>query len=151
MGGVRDVLTREQEAKFRLFGFEKIVGAFSIDEMARISADFDEVLAESRNWEPFPGQERQIVTGFVEKHAGLTALVEDDRVYCPVEQLIGEPPLWIESDGNLYVGDTYWHPNGRVTRPLWIKVALYLDPLTAESGCLQSFQVHISRVISFGP
>ena len=61
------MLTPEQEAKFRLFGFEKIVGAFSTDEMARISADFDEVLAESRNGEPFPGQERQIVTGFVEK------------------------------------------------------------------------------------
>ena len=63
--------------------------------------------------------------------------MEDDRVYGPVEQLIGEPPLWIESDGNLYVGDTYWHPDGHVTRPLWIKVALYLDPLTEESGCLR--------------
>jgi hypothetical protein len=131
------VLTPEQEAKFRLFGFEKIEGAFSADEMAGISHDFDEVLAECRNGEPFPGQERQLVTGFVEKRASLTALVEDDRIYGPVEQLIGEPPLWIESDGNLYVGDTYWHPDGRVTRPLWIKVALYLDPLTSETGSLR--------------
>ena len=131
------MLTPEQEAHFRLFGFLRVPHAFSAEEVGSISADFDEVLSESREGNPFDGKERQIVMGFVEKRPSLTALVEDDRVYEAVEQLLAGPPVWIGSDGNLYVGDTYWHPDNRAHLPISIKVALYLDPVNENTGCLR--------------
>ena len=131
------MLTPQQEAHFRLFGFLLVPHAFSAAEVGRISADFDEVLSESRDGKPFAGQERQIVMGFVERRPSLTALVEDDRVYEAVEQLLGGPPVWIGSDGNLYVGETYWHPDSRAHLAISIKVALYLDPVDENTGCLR--------------
>jgi ectoine hydroxylase-related dioxygenase (phytanoyl-CoA dioxygenase family) len=131
------VLTHEQEAHFRLFGFLVLRGAFDPSEMAAISQDFDEVLSEARAGLPFGGAERQIVMGFIEKRPSLIAIVEDDRIYEAVQQLLSGTPVWIGSDGNLYVGDTYWHPDARAYQPLGIKVALYLDPVGQESGCLR--------------
>lgn len=131
------MLTLEQEAHFRLFGFLVLRGAFGPFEMIRISQDFDEVLAEGRGGVPFAGGERQIVMGFIEKRPSLMAIVEDDRIYEAVQQLLSGTPVWIGSDGNLYVGDTYWHPDARAYQPPGIKVALYLDPVGQENGCLR--------------
>jgi hypothetical protein len=131
------VLTAQQEAHFRLFGFLRVPHAFSPAEMDRIIEEFDEVLSDSLDGRPFDGKERQIVMGFVEKRPSLTALVEDDRVYEAVEQLLAGPPVWIGSDGNLYVGETYWHPDSRAHLALSIKVALYLDPVDESTGCLR--------------
>ena len=42
------------------------------------------------------------------------------------------------SDGNFYVGDTLWHSDGyRDTKYLSFKLAFYLDPVTADTGCLR--------------
>jgi Phytanoyl-CoA dioxygenase (PhyH) len=131
------VLTAEQEAHFRLFGFLLVPHAFSRAEMDGIMADFDAVLCDSLRGKDFDGRERQIVMGFVEKRPSLAALVEDDRVYEAVEQLLGGPPVWIGSDGNLYVGETYWHPDSRAHLALSIKVALYLDSVGEDTGCLR--------------
>ncbi len=131
------MLTREQERHFRLFGYVCLRQAFNEKETAKISLDFDEVLAESLDGQPFAGEKRQLVVGFVEKRPSLSALVADDRVFEPVEQLMCGTPLWIESDGNLYVGDTHWHPDAAVHFPLWIKVALYLDPVDKGTGSLR--------------
>jgi hypothetical protein len=131
------MLTREQEAYFETFGFIVMRGCFSTDEMARIGRDFDDVLAQDRQGQPFDGGKRQAVLGFIEKRPLLSALAEDDRIYAPIEQLLGEGFVWIGSDGNLYVGDTGWHPDGSNLGYRRIKVAFYLDPVRAESGCLR--------------
>ena len=44
--------------------------------------------------------------------------------------------MWIGSDGNLYVGDTHWHPDNRA-KYRRIKVAFYLDHVTKDTGCLR--------------
>jgi hypothetical protein len=131
------MLSREQEAYFATFGFIVMRGCFSADEMARIGRDFDEVLAQDRQGQPFDGAKRQAVLGFIEKRPLLSSLAEDDRIYRPIEQLLGEGFVWIGSDGNLYVGDTGWHPDGSNLGYGRIKVAFYLDPVRAESGCLR--------------
>jgi ectoine hydroxylase-related dioxygenase (phytanoyl-CoA dioxygenase family) len=77
------------------------------------------------------------VLGFIEKRPLLTHLVEDDRIYEPLEQLLGPGFVWVGSDGNLYVGDTNWHPDGSNLGYMRIKVAFYLDPVTKETGCLR--------------
>ena len=131
------MLTTEQIAHFETFGFVIRQQCFSATEMAAISRAFDDVLAADRQGQPFDGAARQAVLGFIEKRPLLSALVEDDRVYEPLEQLLGPGFVWIGSDGNLYVGDTGWHPDGSVLDYGRIKVALYLDRVTKDTGCLR--------------
>lgn len=137
-GDVSEVrmLSSGQQAHFETFGFLVRQRLFSAAEMAEIGSSFDNVLAADRNGLEFPGDKRQAVLGVVEKSPALTKLVEDDRIYEAVEQLLGRGFVWIGSDGNLYVGDTGWHPDGSVDYPR-IKVVFYLDPVTRDSGCLR--------------
>ena len=131
------MLTKEQIAHFETFGFVIRRQCFSAGEMEEISGAFDDVLTEDRQGRPFDGAARQAVLGFIEKRPLLSGLVEDDRIYQPLEQLLGPGFVWIGSDGNLYVGDTGWHPDGSVLDYGRIKVALYLDPVTKDTGCLR--------------
>lgn len=131
------MLTNAQKAHFETFGFIVLRNCFSAEETDAISRTFDEVLDEDRQGRPFDGLKRQAVLGFIEKRALLSHLVEDDRIYAPLEQLLGPGFVWIGSDGNLYVGDTNWHPDGSNQGYMRIKVAFYLDPVTKESGCLR--------------
>jgi len=131
------MLTTEQQAHFATFGFIVLRQAFSPAEMETISHAFEDVLTADRQGRAFEGVKRQAVLGFIEKRPLLTHLVEDDRIYEPLEQLLGPGFVWIGSDGNLYVGDTNWHPDGSNLGYRRIKVAFYLDPVTKESGCLR--------------
>lgn len=78
-----------------------------------------------------------MVLGFVEQRPGLAKLVEDDRIYNVIEDLLGPDFVWITSDGNLYVGDTEWHPDASLPTYHLIKIAFYLDPVRKDSGCLR--------------
>jgi ectoine hydroxylase-related dioxygenase (phytanoyl-CoA dioxygenase family) len=131
------MLSQPQQAYFETFGFIVMRGLFSADEMAAIGRDFDDVLAQDRQGQPFDGASRQAVLGFIEKRPLLSSLAEDDRIYEPIEQLLGQGFVWIGSDGNLYVGDTGWHPDGSNLGYGRIKVAFYLDRVRADSGCLR--------------
>jgi hypothetical protein len=130
------MLTQQQVNHFETFGFIVWQEAFPPDEIASISQQFDDVLSEDRHGRDFEGDKRQGVLGFLEQREGLRRLVEDDRIYTSVEQLLGPGFVWIGSDGNLYVGDTRWHPdNSEPYRRM--KVAFYLDPVDRDSGCLR--------------
>jgi len=129
------MLTPEQRAHFETFGFLVLRQAFEPDEMAAISREFDEALAQDRHGQEFSGEKRQAVFAVVEKR--MPWLVEDDRIYEPIEQLLGPGFVWIGSDSNLYVGDTGWHPDGSMLGYGRIKVALYLDPVAKDTGCLR--------------
>ena len=131
------MLTKEQIAHFETFGFVIRRHCFSESEMEEICRAFDDVLTEDRQGRPFDGAVRQAVLGIIEKRPLLSGLVEDDRIYQPLEQLLGPGFVWIGSDGNLYVGDTGWHPDGSDLDYGRIKVALYLDPVTKDTGCLR--------------
>ena len=100
------MLAAEQIAHFDTFGFVVRQQCFSASEMEEIGAAFDEVLTEDRQGKPFNGEARQAVLDFIEKRPLLSALVEDDRIYEPLEQLLGPGFVWVGLDGNLYVGDT---------------------------------------------
>lgn len=130
-------ITSEKAAFFQTFGFCVLRQAFSADEMTAIGEEFDDLLSLDRKGKPFPGKKRQSLYGIAEKSPLLTGLVEDDRIYKTVEQLLGPGFIWLCSEGNLYVGDTQWHPDGtRLDYPP-MKVSLYLDPLMKETGCLR--------------
>ena len=131
------MLTAEQKSHFETFGFLALRGYFSPDEMGAFSCAFDELLAEDRQGQPFPGEKRQAVFGFIEKRPLLRRLAEDDRIYEPIQQLLGPGFVWIGSAGNLYVGDTGWHPDCQDLDYGKIKVIFYLDPVRKDTGCLR--------------
>ena len=133
------MLTAAQISHFETFGFIVTRQAFSPDEVADITRDFVDILEEDRQGQPFAGETRHAVLAFVEKRPLLRKLVEDDRIHGPIEQLLGPNFIWRGSDGNLYVGDTAWHPDaaGIELNYTRIKVAMYLDPVTADTGCLR--------------
>jgi ectoine hydroxylase-related dioxygenase (phytanoyl-CoA dioxygenase family) len=130
------MLTQQQLNHFETFGFIVWQQAFSPDEMATITAQFEDVLAEDRQGQEFKGDKRQGVHGFLEMRDDLRKLLEDDRIFGAVEQLLGPGFVWIGSDGNLYVGDTRWHPDNSAQYAR-VKVAFYLDPVGAQTGCLR--------------
>ncbi len=131
------MLTEQQVNYFNTFGFLVMRAAFSRDEVARISACFDKVLERDRHGQDFDGERRQGVLGFVEQDEGLFRLLKDDRIYGPMEQLLGPGFVWLTSDGNLYVGDTHWHPDSPTVGDFRIKIAFYLDPVSRDTGCLR--------------
>ena len=133
------MLTAAQKSHFDTFGFIVRRGAFSADEVGDIIREFTDVLEEDRKGQPFAGEKRQAVLAFVEKRPLLRSLVEDDRIHGPIEQLLGPNFIWGGSDGNLYVGDTAWHPDNSDLdlNYIRIKVAMYLDPVVHDTGCLR--------------
>ncbi len=130
------MLSAEQKAYFEIFGFIVMRECFSLAEMAEISAKFDQALTEDRQGQPFDGEKRHCVYSVPETR--FPWLIEDDRIFEPIEQLLGPGFVWIGSDSNLYIGDTGWHPDTPVdTYYDGIKVAFYLDPVTKDTGCLR--------------
>ena len=133
------MLTPEQKLYFETFGFLVMRQYFSPDETAEISRLFDEVMTEARHGKPFTREKRQMLLSLIEQRPELSKLIEDDRIYGVAEDLLGPDFIWIGGDGNLYVGDTSWHSDlgGRLPDYSVIKIALYLDPVRVDSGCLR--------------
>ena len=65
-------------------------------------------------------------------------LIDDESIHQIPESLLG-PDFWLDgADGHLRAGDTPWHGSDGHDEDLgWVKVAIYLDPLNRDSGCLR--------------
>ena len=137
------MLTKQQKAYFTTFGFLIFKKLFNPEEIRKITEESDSILDEDRGGKPFDGKARQAVMRFVERRPFLSTLLTDDRIYEGVKDLLGENFFWIGGDGNLYVGDTQWHSdtsgNDNELDFDKIKVALYLDPVGKNTGCLRVF------------
>lgn len=131
------MLTLGQIAHFDTFGYLVLRGLFSAEEMAVIDREFEEVMAEDRAGESFRGDKRHAVVACAEKRPALRSVIDDDRIYGAMEDLLGPDLIWFGSDGNYYTGDTAWHSDGTVMDIGRIKVAFYLDPVTLDTGCLR--------------
>ena len=132
------MLTDQQVSFWKTFGYLVFRDVFPQKEIDQIRRDQDDVMAEDREGRPFTGEETQTVLWFVEQRPSLARLAEDDRIYSRIERLLGPGFIWCESDGNYYVGDTQWH-GGDGERQLlqMIKVAIYPDPVTRDTGSLR--------------
>ena len=131
------MLTAEQISYFETFGFLLMRQYFSPEEMEAITREFDQLIEADRKGKPFEGKERGSVMAFVEKSPLLMPLIEDDRIYEPMEQLLGPDFLWQGSGGHLYVGPSGWHSDDSVPGYDRIKINFYLDPVTKDTGCLR--------------
>ena len=131
------MVSEQEKNHFETFGYLLKKACYSREEIGQITQVFDHVLDEDRQGEAFAGEKRQAVLGCIEKHQVLCNLVTDDRIFDIIHALLGDDFVWIGSDGNLYVGDTGWHPDGSQLGYARIKVAFYLDPVARETGCLR--------------
>jgi hypothetical protein len=135
-------LTSVELAHFDTFGYIARRGLFSPAKMEQISRDYDDVMDEGRGGKPFVGPRRQQVLGICGLRPGLMRLIDDDRIYLPIVQLLGSSPVFLGSDATLFCGSKSWHPDGSPRNEaefsyIRIKVAFYLDPLRSKTGCLR--------------
>ncbi|MEZ4707022.1 MAG: phytanoyl-CoA dioxygenase family protein [Caldilineaceae bacterium] len=139
-------LTPQQLNFMDLFGYLVFPGLLS-DRIERITAEFEAVFAThggGHNGRPHDGTARSCILPFVDQTAYLASLIDDPRVDGIFASLLGADYTYLGSDGNFYVGDTNWHSDtdwsgkmrGKPPR-VFYKMALYLDPVTAESGALR--------------
>ena len=134
-------LTPEEVAHLETFGFIVLRGLFSPEEMEAIGREFNELTEEDRQGQPFKGEKRQQVYGFCERRPLLMQIVDDERIYEPLERLLGPDFMFWSSVGNLFVGNKSWHPDGSPRSEAEfdynrVKIGFYLDPLRKDTGCL---------------
>jgi ectoine hydroxylase-related dioxygenase (phytanoyl-CoA dioxygenase family) len=139
-------LTSQQLAFMDTFGYLVFPGLFR-DEIARITAEFETVFAThggGHDHKPHDGKARSCIVPFIDQSEYLAALIDDPRIEGIFASLLGEDFNYLGSDGNFYVGDTNWHSDtdwsgkmrGAPPR-VFYKMALYLDPVTRETGALR--------------
>jgi len=139
------MLTPEQIAHFETFGFLLLRQTFSSQEMEKITR------AAEKQWKECLRREAVDEHGihmnfFAETSQVLTELIDDDRIFKSVEQLLGPDFIWVGSEGNVTSRATHrWHSD----RKCWLKeeqeeviyrrlkLMLYLDPVTKDTGCLR--------------
>jgi ectoine hydroxylase-related dioxygenase (phytanoyl-CoA dioxygenase family) len=136
-------LSTQNVAFFRTFGFLKLAGLLR-DDIADITAAFDEVVSDESQYrlethEAVHGHRPRVtIPLIVERHPTLTALKHDPRIRGIATSLLGEKYRYDESDGNIFQCETDWHNDiYGATKGRHIKISLYLDPLTGESGALR--------------
>ena len=81
-----------------------------------------------------------MIIPFADRDEYLAGLLDDPRIDGVVQSLLGPDYNYAGSDGNYYVGDTNWHSDHDLAAPYHsLKIAFYLDPVDAASGCLRVF------------
>jgi ectoine hydroxylase-related dioxygenase (phytanoyl-CoA dioxygenase family) len=139
------MLTPQQIAHYKTFGFLFISQAFSADEMEAITREAEAVWEEDREGQPVP-EKGQHLTYFVEQRPALTKLVDDARILGTVESLLGTDLIWVGSEGNFATNEEHgWRSDRKYFRPEenslidypQIKMMMYLDSVTRDTGCLR--------------
>ena len=87
------MLTPAQIAHFETFGFLLLRRVFTSAEMVKITCEANQVWRENLERQ-LDGTRHQLVIPFVEKRPLLAQLPEDDRIYLPIEDLLGPGFVW---------------------------------------------------------
>ena len=134
------MLTPQQTNFFHTFGFLKLPGLFR-EEFPRIEASFHEVWGTQgggHDGSAHDGMQRSALVPFIDKHEYLSALIDDPRIDGIASAILGDDYNYMFSDGNFFVGPTFWHSDRYYNKPyLSLKVAFYLDRVTKDTGCLR--------------
>ncbi len=122
---------------FNTFGYLHFPALFDPDETAWITREFDLSIQEFGAGKDHDGSRRTMFGGPIEHRPELCTLLDDARVKGVIGGVLGEDFNYASGDGNYYSGDTHWHPDGNWGQLFACKVAFYLDPLKADTGCLR--------------
>ena len=137
------MLTEDQIHHFRVFGFIVLRQAFDRGEIEELGRLADEIWTAELGHRP-AGEEQVSTAPFLELRSDTLPLIEDDRLYTPMTQLLGRDMMWMGSEG---VRGTmtrrpyhHWHadrPGPRELGYLRIKIMVYLDPMRKDAGALR--------------
>jgi len=146
-------LTDSQIRNFRTFGFLKLPGLLSADEIDKCRQELDLSMppptyngSNGSNGSPNgQGRDRSVKGGGLNDFAMLSdaptpftaSLLDDDRFADVAQQLLGRPVLGVSTNGRIWRGDTQWHPDMAELGFTGMRFAIYLDPLTADNGALR--------------
>jgi len=137
------MLTPEEIAHFKTFGYLLLRQVFDVHEMTTLIRAAEDLWASDATRET--DKERRF-DAFFERSPLPTSIVTDDRIYPVVEDLLGSGFLWVGSEGNISNrSEVNWHPDRKYYREgeghwidyLQLKVMMYLEKVTRETGCLR--------------
>lgn len=129
-----EILTESQKRFFTTFGYLAFKGLLR-QEIGRITEEF------TKNFEDkgvvHDHQRRSCLVPFIDQREYLSALVDHPAIVEIAQGLLGADFNYLGSDGNYYTGNTGWHSDGYHENAGYIKMALYLDPVKADTGALR--------------
>ena len=127
-------LSHTQKRFFDDFGYLVLPGLME-NEVPWIVEEFERVFHEAGV--VHDGTARSSVGRFIERSERLCALLDNPGVDGLLAGLLGEDYNYLGSGGEMYVGDGLWHPDCHGDPVVQVKWAMYLDPLTPETGALR--------------
>ena len=129
-------LTEQQLRFFDTFGFLLFPGLFAADVDA-ITDEFERTWAE-HGGDQHDLKRRSYLFPFIDQSEYLSSLIDDSRIEGIASSILGDDFSYLHSDGNYYVGDTYWHSDKYADdNKLTIKMFFYLDRVARDTGCLR--------------
>ena len=133
-------LTQQQLGFFETFGFLKFPGLLA-DEVDEITRRFEKVWADhggGHHGREHDREQRSALLPFIDKDEYLSAMLDHPAIDGIAASILGDDYNYTASDGNFYVGNTGWHSDGYDRgRYTSIKMAMYLDKVGRDSGCLR--------------
>lgn len=124
----------QQKRLFETFGYIVLPGQLKSD-IEWITDEFEAVFRD-RGVQHDESQ-RSTVVPFIDQRERLCTLLDHPSILPIVQNLLGDDFNYVGGDGNYYSGDTTWHSDGYHTVGMFLKAALYLDPVARDSGCLR--------------
>lgn len=131
---MRDSLSGPQQRHFETFGYLVLPGLLA-DDIGWITREFEAVFQD--RGVVHDGTKRSCIVPFIDQREQLSMLLDHPRLLALISGLLGDDFNYLGGDGNYYSGDTGWHSDGFHRVGKFLKVALYLDPVTRDTGCLR--------------
>lgn len=128
------MLTQEQKRFFDTFGYLVLPGLVK-EDLPWIIEEFEAVFTD--RGVIHDGAKRSTVVPFIDQRKRLATLLDHPKINGLISSLLGDDFNYVGGDGNYYTGDTSWHSDGFHHVGKFLKVALYLDPVGRDSGCLR--------------
>jgi len=128
------MLTQEQKRFFDTFGYLVLPGLVK-EDLPWIIEEFEAVFTD--RGVVHDGGKRSTVVPFIDQRQRLATLLDHPKINGLIGSLLGEDFNYVGGDGNYYTGDTAWHSDGFHHVGKFLKVALYLDPVGRDTGCLR--------------
>lgn len=137
------MLSEQQVNHFEAFGFLLLRQLYSPDEMAVMSREVTQVMA-TQPAKREDGPNFWSLSPFIEHGTTLIDLPVDDRIYQPMEQLLGSGFTWGNSEGVSgsfnETHDHQWHSDrgGQIDLAYRrIKIMIYLQSMRKKTGALR--------------
>jgi hypothetical protein len=127
-------MTPQQKQYFETFGYLVLPGLLAND-VGWITEEFEAVFRD--RGVVHDGTRRSCIVPFIDQRERLCTLLDHPALVALIGALLGEEFNYLGGDGNYYAGDTGWHSDGGHTVGKFLKVALYLDPVGRDTGCLR--------------